>query len=871
MDTQYIIKTLRDKGFIISERALECDNKFHRCKTVDRPDVYNGSYIVFHSCVVFCHNFRTFFKYSFYAGGEKYNMTEEQKIEYKKELELFNEEKEAFERAAMKKASDIFFHTKVCESHGYLSKKMLDPVDNLRIASNGKLIVPLYTTDGEISSIQMINPEGNKRFMLGGKTKGCFFNIGKIEGAEKIFIAEGLATAMTVEHCIGYPTLAAFTAYNLAEIGKYARAKNNNAEIIICADNDFGNQKNTGIEEAQNAAVQCNGSIAIAYLEKDGQQVKCDFNDVYCEKGKDEVVRQLVDIKRPFGYQINEDILPKNFSIKFSGEKEGLYYEGYEKKEYICSPLLVLGQTRDSNKNGWGLYVQWRDPDQKLHSANIQKSSLGGEQNKLWLNLLLNGGLNIGTAKNSTHLIKKYLIEYETKRRIETVKRTGWHNGAYVFCDQVIGNTGIDYLYDAPMSKNMYLQSGTLQDWKDTIGTWALGNSRLMFAICIALASSLIDMRKGGESGGFNFRGASSSGKTTALLVGASCCGKATIEDGYIKNWRSTSNGLEGLAAAHSDSLLCLDELGQAPSLTIANVAYLLANGTGKGRANIDGTAREHQSWRVMFLSTGEIGLEEAMRPCGTAMKAGQEIRMIDISADAGRNMGIFEDIHDFKDANSFSDTIRAIAGQNYGCVFKKFIEFIAPKRDFIKERLEKLPNSWKKECGDNADGQVLRVAFRFYLCSLAGELAIRANLLPWKKGNAKQAALTLFSEWLKERGSNVGKENIDILNKLNLFIEANGSSRFQNIEESDNARCINRAGFVSIDGDDVEYYILKETFRTEIFGDTPYSQASKVLMKLGVLAGGEGYMTKKRLPGLGIYRCYVILGNKLGIDINKK
>lgn len=73
------------------------------------------------------------------------------------------------------------------------------------------------------------------------------------------------------------------------------------------------------------------------------------------------------------------------------------------------------------------------------------------------------------------------------------------------------------------------------------------------------------------ESGGFHFRGSSSSGKTTALHLAASVFGQPSR---YIRLWRTTANGLEGLAALHNDSLLILDELSQADPKEAGEAAY---------------------------------------------------------------------------------------------------------------------------------------------------------------------------------------------------------------------------------------------------------------------------------------------------------
>jgi putative DNA primase/helicase len=51
--------------------------------------------------------------------------------------------------------------------------------------------------------------------------------------------------------------------------------------------------------------------------------------------------------------------------------------------------------------------------------------------------------------------------------------------------------------------------------------------------------------------------------------------------------------------------------MGQAGAKVVSEVAYMLANGQGKGRASRDGQARKVHSWRLLFLSTGEITLAD--------------------------------------------------------------------------------------------------------------------------------------------------------------------------------------------------------------------------------------------------------------------
>jgi putative DNA primase/helicase len=185
--------------------------------------------------------------------------------------------------------------------------------------------------------------------------------------------------------------------------------------------------------------------------------------------------------------------------------------------------------------------------------------------------------------------------------------------------------------------------SGTLDEWRASVARLAVGNSRMVFALSVAFAGPLADVA-GEDSGGFHLRGGSSSGKTTALKVSASVWGNP---GSYPRLWRATANGLERLAALHNDGLLILDELSQIDPKEAGEAAYMLANGQGKTRASRTGAARQATRWRILVLSAGEESLNSLMARAGRKSNAGQEIRLADIDADAGKGMGAFEVLHE--------------------------------------------------------------------------------------------------------------------------------------------------------------------------------------------------------------------------------
>ena len=99
-------------------------------------------------------------------------------------------------------------------------------------------------------------------------------------------------------------------------------------------------------------------------------------------------------------------------------------------------------------------------------------------------------------------------------------------------------------------------------------------------------------------------------------------------------HWRS------GRPAEQISTLrLILDEIKQIDPKDAGQAAYLLANGQGKVRAARDGTPRAATEWRVLLLSAGELGLADIATQHGGKMHAGQEVRLIDIPADAGAGL----------------------------------------------------------------------------------------------------------------------------------------------------------------------------------------------------------------------------------------
>jgi putative DNA primase/helicase len=296
-------------------------------------------------------------------------------------------------------------------------------------------------------------------------------------------------------------------------------------------------------------------------------------------------------------------------------------------------------------------------------------------------------------------------------------------------------------------------------------------------ALSVAFAGPVADLLED-EPGGVHLVGASSTGKSTALLVAGSVWGGGG-RNGFAQTWRATGNGLEGVAKAHSGTVLPLDELGELDAREAGSVAYALVNGQGKARAGRDGEARVRAEWRCMVLSTGEVRLSDKIEETGRRAKQGQVVRFVDIPADAGAGLGLFNTCHGETPAG-FAQTIKADALAVYGTAGPAFVEALAEDADKArKTTITKINSTVSGWIEPGADGQIMRVARRFAMIGASGEMARAALSLPWADGEAMAAAKICLDAWLGNRSGDGAGEITMALDALNEAIERHGDARF--------------------------------------------------------------------------------------------
>ncbi|MCQ4162817.1 DUF927 domain-containing protein [Roseomonas sp. GC11] len=567
-----------------------------------------------------------------------------------------------------------------------------------------------------------------------------------------------------------------------------------------------------------------------------------------------------------------------------------------DRPAWLCGPFRILAESRPAGGDDWGLLLEWADRDGVAHRYAMPRRLLAGEAVEV-LGRLAACGLGVNRSATARQSLLQFLALVRVPERVRTVQRTGWHRppegGApsFVLPGRSFGPEGGELvMLDLDPPPSIYRRAGTLEGWRAEVAARCIGNSRLIFAASAAFAAPLLELA-GDEGGGINLRGASSSGKTTAVDVAASVWGgPSKTADSFVRSWRSTSNALEATAQAHSGALLPLDELGQAEPAEVGATLYMLANGLGKARARASGGNRQAASWVTLLLSSSEESAASLAAQAGRGLRAGQEVRLLDVPAMAPGGWGVFEALHGEPDGAAFAGALRRAVLAHHGTAAPSWLSWLAARlaeaNDWPAAVLGARVRSWlAAHVPAQADGQVHRAARRLALVAAAGELASAAGLTGWPEGAAEAAAAAIFADWLTERGGTGSAEERNIVAALRRFIGLHGAARFERVREPgeedggqteapliEGARIAQRAGWrwEEIDGTGERRWIhglIPEVFAAEIAAPLGLEEreARARLGRAGLLRGErEGgelrYAIKaKRIAGVGRPRLLVV------------
>jgi putative DNA primase/helicase len=515
----------------------------------------------------------------------------------------------------------------------------------------------------------------------------------------------------------------------------------------------------------------------------------------------------------------------------------------YIVRDLICGPLHIQAQTRDGAISNFGRLLRFKDTQRQWHTWSMPMVLLGRDGADV-VGELLRQGLFIDPSMRNNLL--HYLQAAPPEKALLCALHTGWCGKVFALQNEAIGPGKEGVVLQLPtIATPEFAQAGTLEGWKGEIAARAVGNPLLMLALSAAFAGPILAPTRS-EGGGLHIHGDSSTGKSTTLEAFCSVWGGPK----YKRSWKTTANGMEGVFAQFNECGLGLDELSECDPREVEAIVYAATNGRGKQRANRIGGAREIAQWQLQLFSTGERAIATVIESIRHKVKAGVAVRMIDLPAD--RKHGCWDELHGFADGGAFANAIKKAAATHYGVAARAYLERLThDDRDLcpMLEAIRALP-AFNPE---DAEGQGRRVAARFAVIALAGELATEYGLTGWEKGAATKAAAMGVSLWLGQRGKGNG-ERRQIFDQVRDFIDRHGSTRFaplnpepvfQNLNDpapgpanhlvSGGGKTIERAGWYEDVEGDREYLATPDGMR-EILNGLDFNRALEVLEGVGAI-----------------------------------
>ncbi|WP_186177978.1 DUF927 domain-containing protein [Burkholderia gladioli] len=811
--------------------------------------------------------------------------------------------------------------------HPYLVRKRI-AADVLRIyrgsmcigtaSCDGALLIPARDVDGKLWTLEFILTDGQKRYLPNGRKSGCFALIGGAVSST-LLIGEGYATCATLAAATGYPAAVAFDAGNLHSVATALRGRYPEARIAMCADDDHTTNGNPGVTKARAAAEAIAGLVAVPDFGPSRPTGGTDFNDLAAHSGPDAVaaaVRAALTSAGSAGAgKVQGSPAPtkaakrpktaraQDGKSRFVVDDKGVWFHGFNNQgdplppHWVSTRIDVIAETRNEMNSEWGYLLEFTDRDGILKRWAVPAGLFAGDGTEL-RRMLLDMGVKLGVTQIARTQIANYVQMAQPDERVRCVPRVGWHHGAFVLPDRVIGTgkEALIYQADTPI-QSQFKERGTPEDWRREVAAYCVGNSRLLFCVATAFAGPLLHF-SGLQSGGFHLLGTTSKGKSTGGVIAASVFGSPD----YVRSWKATDNALEAVATQHSDALLILDEIGQVEPRLVGDVIYMLANESGKARASRSGSAKPVLTWRLLFLSNGEKSVAALMAEGNKPMKGGIEVRLPAIPAEVGE-MGVVETLHGFPTPAALIEHLERHAGMAYGTAGPAFIEWASSQAGELAEnlrtRVDELVAKWVPE---GAHSQVARVAKRFALVAAAGELATACDLTGWPPGASIDAARRCFEGWLELRGGAGNSDEAEAVRQVLHFLVAHGDNRFvwMNRAQDDHRPNVpHRAGFKqhvkrgerrTTIGSDREYYaefgdkmsaddaesveteylIEAAVFRKDVCAGFDHKMVAKALMKRGVLMPrSDGYPYRQEyIPGHGKFMVYRVLPSIFTLDL---
>ncbi|HMU53172.1 MAG TPA: VapE family protein [Geminicoccaceae bacterium] len=333
--------------------GVKADGRLHRCASGERENL-NGYYVLHLDGAVPAGAYgcwKSGLKETWKANGAALSDFDREELARKVEADRKRREREEAKRHkdVAESAAMLWHSYKLAPAdHPYLVRKQVQP-HGACIDGHGNLVVTLNDVDGNIWSLETISPDGQKRFMSGGRKRGCFYAIGEL--GDQIIVAEGFATAATIHEATGICTVVAFDAGNLEPVARALRERRPDVRIVIAADDDRDTHEpldNPGVTYAGRAAGAVGGILVVPAFADTAAGT--DFNDLAQAEGLGRVAEQIMP-----AFEVEDDSVTDEpvDSIHASPSRKPRWWDDLllnregEPRDCIANIALVLRSDQD--------------------------------------------------------------------------------------------------------------------------------------------------------------------------------------------------------------------------------------------------------------------------------------------------------------------------------------------------------------------------------------------------------------------------------------------------------------------------------------------------------------------------------------------
>lgn len=292
-------QTLKSYGLDLKGELPIMDGVFHRVSVENgKPGAQDGSYMGYRDGrpAGTLTNFKTGEQVTWkYSGGHTLSAASIAELSAKSKIqaEAREQARTALQEQTAKQCQMIWEKAaQIPEGHSYLVQKGVDSEEirkGLKIDQKGNILVPLRDTQGTIRSLQTISVDpvtqkNTKRFTKNAKKSGMFHLVDPENVFDKkpIILAEGLATAASINKATGLPVSCVFDAGNLIHVARQFREQYPDKPIIIMADNDSQlTTGNVGLKKAHEVRNAVSDVFVCTphFTEQEQKKGNTDFND----------------------------------------------------------------------------------------------------------------------------------------------------------------------------------------------------------------------------------------------------------------------------------------------------------------------------------------------------------------------------------------------------------------------------------------------------------------------------------------------------------------------------------------------------------------------------------------------------------------